>query len=253
MLKMRHLLALIIALILSGVSLSGQESIQSGARLVHRYERRCGYSCLQELAIALGGGDAKKSSNAVAIRYCSKESLPLALSTAAASPAYLISILTDSYGYTPERILFLRSEGCLGPASEVTATEFWAIPQGAALPTSVESVRSSQVRVDSLGMEGLIGNARSYKAALQKLPDRLRANPDAVGIVLGYYYKQPSRVMKRRLREVQRRLKENGLSEDRYSVRLAPWTGEYGDDDSEPKYPSLFVVEVAKAKDSARK
>jgi hypothetical protein len=255
MLKMRYLLALMIALILSsGVSLSqGQESIQSGARLVHRYERRCGHSCLQELAIALGGGDAKKSSNTVAVRFCSKESLPLALSTAAASPGYLISILTDSYGYTPERILFLRSEGCLGPTSAVTATEFWAIPQGAALPASDETVQSSQVRVDSLGMEGLIGNVGSYKAALQKLPDRLRANTDAVGIVLGYYYKQPSRVMKQRLREVQRTLKKNGLSEHRYSVRLAPWTGEYGDDDPEPTYPSVFVVKVAKEKDNARR
>jgi hypothetical protein len=252
---MRYLLALMIALIFSsGVLLSqGQESLQSGARLVHRYERRCGDSCLQELAIALGGGGAKKASNTVAIRFCSKESLPLALSTAAASPEYLISILTDSYGYTPERILFLRSEDCLAPEPSVTATEFWAIPQSATLPTSIESVKSSQVRVDSLGMEGLIGNVRSYKAALRKLPDKLRAKPEAVGIVLGYYYKQPSRVMKRRIREVQRTLKENGLSEDRYSVRLAPWTGEYGDDDPEPKYPSLFVVEVAKAKDSARR
>jgi hypothetical protein len=250
---MWHLLALIIALILSsGVSLSGQESIQSGARLIHRYERRCGYSCAQELAIDLGI-HAKKSDDVVAVRFCSKEPLPLALSTSAAAYGYVISILTDSYGYTPERILFLRSEGCLGPASAVTATEFWAIPQGAALPTSVEAVKSNQVRVDSLGMEGLIGNARSYKAALQKLPDTLRAKPEAVGIVLGYYYKQPSRVMKRRIREVQRTLKENGLSEDRYSVRLAPWTGEYGDDDPEPKYPSLFVVEVAKAKDGARR
>ena len=88
--------------------------------------------------------------------------------------------------------------------------------------------------------------------ALQKLSARLRANPDAVGIVLGYYYKQPSRLMKLRLHEVQRTLKAAGLSEDRYSVRLAPWTGEYGDDDPEPRYPSLFVVEVAKA-NSARK
>lgn len=250
---MRHLPALMIALILSsGVLLSGQEGIQSGARLIHRYERRCGYSCAQELAIDLGV-NAKKSDDVVAVRFCSKEPLPLALSTSAAACGYVISILTDSYGYTPERILFLRSAGCLGPASAVTATEFWVIPEGAALPTSIETVKSSQVRVDSLGMEGLIGNARSYKAALQKLPDRLRANPDTVGIVLGYYYKQPNRMMKRRLHEVQRTLKENGLSENRYSVRLAPWTGEYGDDDPEPKYPSLFVVEVAKAKDTVRK
>lgn len=251
---MQHLIAFMIALIFSsGVSLSQeQESIQSGAKLVQRYERRCGYSCAQELAIDLGV-NASKSSDVVAVRFCSKEQLPLALSTSAAAYGYVISILTDSYGYTPERIIFLRSEGCLGPAPVVTATEFWAIPQGAPLPASVESVKSSQVRVDSLGMKGLIGNARSYKAALQKLPARLRANPDAVGIVLGYYYKQPNPLMKRRLREVQRRLKENGLSADRYSVRLAPWTGEYGDDDSEPTYPSVFVIKVAKEKDNARR
>lgn len=233
--------------------LSRQESIQPGAKLVHRYERRCGHSCAQELAVDLGGVYAKKPDDIVVVRFCSKEALPLALSTSAAAYRYVISILTDSYGYTPERVLFLRSESCIGSVSAVTATEFWAIPQGAALPASVETVKSSQVRVDSLPMEGLIGNAHSYKAALQKLPERLRANPEAVGIVLGYYYKQPSRVMKRKLREVQRTLKQSGLSEDRYSVRLAPWTGEYGDDDPEPKYPSLFVVEVAKPKDSARK
>jgi len=237
----------------SGVLLSRQESIQPGAKLVHRYERRCGHSCAQELAVDLGGVYAKKPDDIVVVRFCSKEALPLALSTSAAAYRYVISILTDSYGYTPERVLFLRSESCIGSVSAVTATEFWAIPQGAALPASVETVKSSQVRVDSLPMEGLIGNAHSYKAALQKLPERLRANPEAVGIVLGYYYKQPSRVMKRKLREVQRTLKQSGLSEDRYSVRLAPWTGEYGDDDPEPKYPSLFVVEVAKPKDSARK
>lgn len=243
---MKHVRIVMMALILAPNGWpSQQEDFRPQAKLVHRYERRCGYSCAQELAIDLGI-NAKKSDDVVAVRFCSKESLPLALSTSAAAYGYAISILTDSYGYTPERILFLRSEDCLGPEPAVTATEFWAISDGAAQPASVETVKSSQVRVDSLGMEGLIGNARSYKAALQKLPDRLRAHPEAVGIVLGYYYKQPSRVMKRRLREVQRMLKENKLSEDRYSVRLAPWTGEYGDDDPEPKYPSLFVVEVAR-------
>lgn len=250
---MRHLIALMIALILSSaVWLPGQENIQSGAKLVHRYERRCGYSCAQELAVDLGI-NAKKSDHIVAVRFCSKDPLPLAMSTSTAAYSYAISILTDSYGYTPERILFFRSENCLGPEPGVTATEFWAISDGASQPPSVETFKSSQVRVDSLGMQGLIGDARSYRAALQKLPRRLHANADAVGIVLGYYYKQPSRVMKRRLREVQLRLEENGISEDRYSVRLAPWTGEYGDDDSEPKYPSMFVIEVSTAKEALRK
>lgn len=251
---MRQALALIFGLLLSpNASVPSQVSFRPEAKLVHRYESRCGYSCVQELAIDLGGVYGTNPSDTVAVRFCSKEPLPVALFTSAADYAYAITILQGSYWYTPERVLFLRSEDCLGSNRAITATEFWVIPKGAALPSSAESMKSNQVRIDPLGMEGLIGSARTYRAALKKLPTRLRGNPEAVGVVVGYYYKQPSRVMKRRIREVQRTLKENGLSEDRYSVRLAPWTGEYGDDDPEPKYPSLFVVEVAKAKDSARK
>jgi hypothetical protein len=93
-----------------------------------------------------------------------------------------------------------------------------------------------------------MGSARSYQAALQKLSAKLRANPGAVGVVVGYYYKQPSLMMKRRLRGVQKMLERSGLSPERYFVRLAPWTGEQAIDpsDPEPKYPRLFVMEIAK-------
>jgi len=51
-------------------------------------------------------------------------------------------------------------------------------------------MKSSQVRIDSLGTEGQIGNARTYKRALQKVPAKLHARPEAVGMVVGYYYKE---------------------------------------------------------------
>ncbi|MDQ2973925.1 MAG: hypothetical protein M3R69_00780 [Acidobacteriota bacterium] len=251
---MRQVLVLMLGLLLSfSASLPRQSRIRPQAKLVHRYERQCGYSCAQELAIDLGGVYGKSPSDTVAVRFCSKEPLPLALFISAADYAYVSTILQGSYGYTPERVLFLRSEDCIGSDKAVAATEFWVIPTGAALPTSVESIRSSQARIDPLGMDGLIGSARTYKTALQKLPTKLRANPEAVGVVVGYYYKQPSLVMKRRLREMQKMLERSGLSRERYFVRLAPSTGEYGDNDPEPKYPSVFVVEVAKGKDSARR
>jgi hypothetical protein len=43
-------------------------------------------------------------------------------------------------------------------------------------------------------------------------------------------------------------LEQSGLSGDRYFVDLVPWTGEYGIDppDPEPRYPSVFIVEMEK-------
>jgi hypothetical protein len=233
-------------LLFSGTSLTRQASVHPEAKLVRRYEERCGYSCAQELAIDLGGVYGKNLDDTVAVRFCSKDPLPVALSTSAAAYRNVISILEGSYGYMPERVLFLRSEECLGSNRAIATTEFWVISNGATLPPSVESMKSSQVRIEPLGMDGLIGRMRSYKAALQMLPTILRANPKAVGVVVGYYYKQPSLVLKRRLREVQKILKQSKLSQDRYYVRLAPWTGEQAVDppNPEPKYPSVFVVNI---------
>lgn len=244
---MKQLLASIIVLLSCHAPLAWQDSgARSDARLIHRYERGCGYSCLQELAIELGGVHAKKPDDTVAVRFCSKERLAVALTTAAAPPEYLISILTGSYGYTRERIQFLRSEDCLGADPAVTATEFWAIPAGAASPPSVESVKSGQVRSEAIGTEATsVRGARSYRAAAQDLVNKLRTRPQAVGIVLGYYYRKPSAVMRHRLREVRTLLEQSGLPRHRYHVRLMPWTGEHSVDppEAEPKYPNLFIVE----------
>jgi hypothetical protein len=252
---MRLPLALTLELLSFTVLFAGQSGNRLEAKLVHRYERRCGYSCAQELAIDLGGVYGKNPDDTVAVRFCSKEPLPVALSTSAADYAYVITILQGSYGYTPERILFLRAEDCIGSDKVIAATEFWVIPGGAARPASVELINSNQARIDPLGMKGLMGSGRSYRAALKGLATKLHANSGAVGVIVGYYYKRPSLVMKRRLRDVQKILLRSGLPPERYFVRLAPWTGErsVNPPEPEPKYPNLFVVELAKARDTARR
>src|SRR5215203_3605877 len=112
----------VFVLVLFCTLLQAQQKSEPVAKLVHRYERGCGYSCAQELAIDLGGVYAAKIDDRVAVRFCSKEPMPIALTTAAAAYAYVNSILEGSYGYTAERVLFLRSEDCLGPHANVTAT-----------------------------------------------------------------------------------------------------------------------------------
>jgi len=247
---MRQALALIIGLFLCPyVFLRAQSSTRSEAKLVHRYEERCGYSCAQELAIDLGGSFAKESSDTIAIRFCSRESLPVALSTSAAAYSYVITILQDSYGYTPERVLFLRSEACVGSHAGITATEFWAVPKGAALPGSIETTSAKSVRIDSMTVK----SRRGYQAALKKLQDKLLADSQAVGIVVGSYYKTPSPLMKQRLRVAKEILARSKLPRGRYFVRLVSWTGEYSPGSPEPEYPNLFVVDVAKAKHTPRR
>jgi hypothetical protein len=246
---MRQALAVTLTLCLSySASLFERPTIQHEAKLVHRYEERCGYSCAQELAIDLGGIYGKSPDDKIAVRFCSKDPMPVALTTSAAAYGYVVSILEGSYGYTPERVLFLRSEDCLGPNRDVTATEFWVIPKGTTMPSSVDLIKSSQVQMDSLGVQGLTKSARTYKAALQKLRTKLRARPGAVGVIIGYYYNRPSLAIKRRIREARKVLEQSGLGRDRYFTRITPWTGErqVAPPPAEPKYPGLFVVEVAR-------
>jgi hypothetical protein len=232
--------------------MSGQGDSQSEAKLVHRYDSGCGYSCAQETAIDLGL-KAAKPDDRIAVRFCSKEPMPLALATAAAAYAYVISILEGSYGYTAERVLFLRSEDCLGPHAAVTATEFWVLPTGAKAPHSVESMTSNRVHFETVVSIGMTTNRRAYLAALKKLQERLGKDPRAIGIVLGHYYKSPNPQVKQRLREAKAALDRSGLPQERYFVRLAPWTGEYSLGSPEPRYPSLFIVEVAKVRETVRR
>lgn len=227
-----------------------QLSIHSEAKLIHRYEAGCGYSCAQELAIDVGGIYGKNPDDRVAVRFCSKETFPVALSTSAAAYKYAISILKDSYGYTSDRVLFLRSEDCLGPNSAVATTEFWVVPRGAALPPSNELAKYSQVEIASLGTQGLINSKYVYNQALKTTPFKMRARPNAVAVVVGYYYHTPSQLMKKRLRVVGQTLQRAGIPRQRYFVRLSPWNGEHSLDlhESEPKYPSFFIIEIADEK-----
>lgn len=182
-----------------------------------------------------------------AVRVCTKEPLPVALTTATANPFIMVEYL-EHYGFTRERISFLRAEDC-GNNSAIAVTEFWAIPKGAALPPSVESIKSSQARLEVVRSEDTIKSLRSYRIALRQLISKLRAKPEAAGVVVGSYNENRSLILEKNLRVARRVLEQSGLSRDRYFVRLMPPSGVRSDDKSapEPKYPNLFVVEIAGA------
>jgi hypothetical protein len=237
-----------IGLVITAGILLGQENTPPDAKLVHRCESGCsGSSAVMEASLDLLHYFGEPPER-VAIRVCSKEPLPMALCVAATDPIYLTQWLATVHKYPSERVVFSRAENCIGNNPQVAATELWAIPKGAVLPASVESVRANQVHWESIGANKKLATrgASNYRAAAKKLIAKLWARPDAVGIVLGYYYKKPTPIMQRRLREMRRLLQQSGLPQDRYLVRLASWNGEFGIDppDPEPRYPSLSIVEV---------
>jgi len=185
------------------------------------------------------------------LRVCSKQSMPFALATAAMAPRVYADWIITRLGYSPERVLFLRSEDCLASNPEVTAAELWSVPKGADLPPHVESVKSCHFRINFLGARPRGANeyegAVNYRAAVRQLITELRAKPNAAGVVWGYYLERPTSIMRRRIRESQRLMEQSNLTRDRYLVRLEGWSGYaafYPEPDPEPRYPSVYFAEV---------
>ncbi len=254
-LKARHHIVLFVLLLLPAFGAFAQSDSQHVARLFKRYDPGAGYNRVTEDVLTLSLSVGAKERARIAVRVCSKEPLPFALATAGADPFHMAELLTGGYGYTAERVIFLRSEDYLS-AKETSrpATEIWTIPEGASLPSHIEALKSNQARLVSLGKRPANRGVRDYRTALQKLIQSLRANPNSVGVVFGYFLERPSPVLQRRLGEVTRILEESGLPRERYLVRPMGWNDEVSTypPDSEPIYPSVFVVKVEKGKDSAR-
>lgn len=244
--SVEKVIKLMLGLVLSfGTVVCGQVSTNPNAKLVRRIELAgSSYDTTSEIGIDLGDVHAHGSGDRVAVRACSKQPMLMALATSAASPKGVARYLIDFYGYSPERVIFLRSEKCLGSNSLVAATEFWAIPQGAAPPPSVEAVKSCQVLIDPLGVQGFSEKRQAYEVALQKVPLILREKPNAIAVVLGYYFNKPGRVMKRRLDEAGKFLAQSGLRRDRYFIQLMPWTGEYSLSYPKPRNPTVLILEM---------
>lgn len=242
------LITALIGCISLGAAFQKQEDNTSGCQPVRRFEKGCGYDCLSEIAIDIGGLCTKKYDEVLAIKLCSNEPLVLSLYTSAANPFSVVSSLIDSYGYSPERIIFLRSEECISSTPGIAATEFWVIPKGKAMPGSVESIKYSQMKADSL--TGLWPSAGEYEKAQRELPGRLNKSPESVAIVIGRYIKKPDPVMQRELRKITDMFEKMRVPSNRYYVRLIPWTGEYSESpaEAEPQYPSIAIVEMKKNK-----
>lgn len=247
--KAHQCVLLTLILLLPGSRVLALGVPETTARLFKRYEGGGHEFRMNEDILTLSLSIGSKDRKTVAVRVCSKEPMPFALATAAADPFHIADLLIGGYGYSPEQVLFVRAGDCLSSKDPSRpATEIWAIAEGALLPPHVEALESNQIRLISLGKRPVNRGVRDYRTALQELIQELRRNPVSVGVVFGYFLERPSPMLRRRLREVTRTLERSGLPPDRYLVRPQRWDNEVSTypPDSEPKYPSVFVVEVAR-------
>jgi hypothetical protein len=86
------------------------------------------------------------------------------------------------------------------------------------------------------------GGARDYRNALDDLIKQLKLDPSSSEVVFGYYHQKPITAMKRRLSEVETIFKRSGLLPERYFVLTTQWNDETWEHDTEPNYPSVFII-----------
>lgn len=239
--------AIVSSLILAIVILShGQDTPKAEAKMVREpFAGGDAAHAIQEVALDLKA-QASGPEDRVGVRVCSKEKLPIALLTATASPFVLQEFL-EHYGFTPQRILFLRSEECLARDPSLAVTEFWAIPKGADPPQSVERITADQAQVQVVKNSDAITSAHRYNAALRELGQKVNDQPEAVAVIIGSYYARPSAALERNLQKAKNVLKQSNVEANRVLVHTARVSGIREGRPREPAYPTLFVFRTKRA------
>lgn len=240
--KIKFALALLCFL---NASASGQGEQRPSAKLIRSpFSGGNFIDVVQEAAIEIKA-NAGGPEDTAAIRICSAEPMPVALIIAAANP-FAVAEYLSHYGFSPERVLFLRAENCPKVVRGVAVTEFWAIPKGAVPPHSVESVKASQAQADVVRANSTIKSDEDFNDALLKLSSKLRTNRGATGVIVGSYTGTPPGILKMNIRKAERFLRRSNIEPRRYFSRLQKLTGPRTELPSnyQVKYPDLFIIEL---------
>jgi hypothetical protein len=207
---------------------------------------------LSEIYLDLAAS-AGKPRDRVALRICSSDPMPVALILAVVSPDGIATDLSQGINgpiaYS-DRVFILRSPNCPVTHPPYVPVEFWGVPEGADMPSSVESLKPCQIKMsgtDWFDTTGRKRNAAIYRAALQELLATFREQNDGVVVVYGSYYVHPSLALRRSLKQTNAFFKQNHVPANRFYVRLKPspfYDPAYPR--PEPRYPNMVIVHVAK-------
>ena len=108
-----------------------------------------GYQVDEWLNWNLNGGEllldhielVRRPETKIAIRVCTELPLAEAIKQSKSPPFRIANFMKLNHGYTPERLLFLRSNECYRGEKIISAIEVWIVPQGAVLPSAEDTLK----------------------------------------------------------------------------------------------------------------
>jgi hypothetical protein len=249
MTRRRSELLLLISVLVS-VSIApeilGQDARKGTTQLIKRYEQRAGLNRIVEGVLEIRLEPDENKRRLVAIRVCSKQTLPFSLFRSEINPFVAATYLKDFYAYPPENIFFVRSEQCISPNdSNLAAAEIWMVSNKESLPENIESFRSDEITRFALGNLRSKSSAKAYRVVARELIEKLRSEPDSKAVIVGYYSPEPTSSIRSRIQEIELLLKQSGFPASRYCAFLSQWTVDDSDyANSKSRYPTVFIVRI---------
>lgn len=239
----------------------GKDYTDAGAYRVEQCEKYCSYPAPLGEAVLNANNLFQKDapgSSRILVRVCSKESLPIAIATAAIEPDDVLRLThgfeASAFKVRSENVVVGRSENCSGKSPDAkslnpTPAELWAIPENVPLPPVVESIKACQIKTRLITTGGnenadiRLSHAVRFRKSLDRLIAELKDNPQAIGFVLGYHRKNETKLMRTRLREAERLLVKSGLPATRYVIRAMPQLG-YDATEADAEHLSVKTVQI---------
>lgn len=220
-----------------------QQTEHKKAELVFRCENSCSsYNSIMENTIKLTD-KGEITSQFVVIRIFSKEKLEFALSDTTMDPLLVSQWINKVYNFPLSRIIIMRSDEDLQNRQDKAITELWTVSEDKKFPSFVESLTAEQICLKALDKKNQTAEGiKSYNSKTKKLISDLEKNSKQVGWIIGYYFKKPNPMMKRRLLNLKNLISKNKSVSGQYVIKLVKWTGEYSINEVEPKYPRVFII-----------
>ena len=194
----------------------------------------------------------------IAIRVCSKDPLPVALSMAKGLP-FATTVKLERLGIPQSRIYYLRqSRNCRTLPNNYALTEYWLIPGDADFPEFDQSAEASCLsgsqltNADSLTKQGWLEvdklegvTPQSYKLVLDGVVKQLKQDKSGVVVVrVPYYGLSPTFELKSRVRQTVDYLKTSGIASHRVYVRRIYSGSRPAFHNDEPQYPDVFLISL---------
>ncbi len=185
----------------------------------------------------------------IAIRLCSKNVLPYSLLDATADP-FAVADKLLGYAYPPSNLFYLFSKECAENGNKQAITEIWTMPQNASFPLYEQAIEVNRVSFVPMGNNISNRGMKDYKYALNKLVKELQKDPEALGVIWGYYLENLSSSLKNRIKESSSLLKRKNIEMNRYITLFKQWNDEVSTypPDKEPIYPNIYLLKIKKVK-----